>query len=220
MTHLSEGDMSCGPELRRRIDRLQTQALVVGGAGIALALVSWVLWPRHFFAAYLVGYLFWMGVVLGSLGLTMLHHLTGGSWGLVVRRPLEAGAATVPLMALLFVPLALGVPALYPWARAEAAEHLGAHLRGLRYSNEPASFQAAGEPVISWRMDHTRAPAGRVVELAGPNERPSPERTTRANERAGNRDSVCREHVRRGGLGDVARGAVDVDHFRRDVDNR
>ncbi len=120
-THLSEKDMSCGPELRRRLDLLQSRALVLGGVALALALGSWVLWPRQFLAAYLVGYLFWIGIVLGSLGLTMLHHLVGGSWGLVVRRPLEAGAATVPLMALLFLPIALGMRALYPWARTERA---------------------------------------------------------------------------------------------------
>ena len=181
MTRLSEGDMSCGPELLRRIDRLQTQALVVGGAGLALSLGSWVLWPRHFFAAYLVGYLFWMGVVLGSLGLTMLHHLTGGSWGLVVRRPFEAGAATVPLMALFFVPLALGMPALYPWARAEAVEQLGAHLRAA-YLNEPLFLaRAAGYFGVwttlglllagwsSWQdrtSDHR--PSGRLGRMSGP----------------------------------------------------
>ena len=66
--------------------------------------------------AYLVGYLFWLGIALGCIGLTMLHHLIGGSWGLVIRRPLEAGALTVMPLALLFVPIAFGVQALYPWA--------------------------------------------------------------------------------------------------------
>ncbi len=89
----------------------------MGGAGLALWLAAWVLWPAHFFAPYLVGYLFWLGIALGSIGLTMLHHLVGGSWGLVIRRPLEAGAATVPLLALLFLPIAFGIPTLYPWAR-------------------------------------------------------------------------------------------------------
>ena len=83
-------------------------AVLVAVAAFAILARAWVLWPRHFFAAYLVGYLFWLGIVLGSIGLTMLHHLVGGSWGLVIRRPLEAGAATVPLFALLFLPIVLG----------------------------------------------------------------------------------------------------------------
>ncbi len=141
MTLLSDHDMSCGPELRRRLDVLQTRALVAGGAGLALALGGWVLWPRQIFAAYLVGYLFWLGIVLGSLGLTMLHHLVGGSWGLVIRRPLEAGAATVPLMALLI--------------RAGCARHadalsLGAGRSGRarRRSSEGGLLERA---VTSWR---------------------------------------------------------------------
>ena len=63
----------------------------------------------HFFPAYLVGFLYWLGISLGCIGLTMLHHLVGGSWGLVIRRPLESGAMNVLPLALLFVPIAFGV---------------------------------------------------------------------------------------------------------------
>ena len=53
----------------------------------------------------------------------MLHHLVGGSWGLVIRRPLESGAMNVLPLAVLFVPIAFGVQSLYPWARAASAGH-------------------------------------------------------------------------------------------------
>jgi hypothetical protein len=53
----------------------------------------------------------------------MLHHLVGGSWGLVIRRPLESGAMNVLPMAVLFIPVALGIEALYPWARGAASGH-------------------------------------------------------------------------------------------------
>jgi hypothetical protein len=135
MTPSTEERMMCGEELRLRLDRLQSRALLVGGVSLVLSLMAWVLWPGHVFAAYLVGYLFWQGIVLGSIGLTMLHHLVGGSWGLVIRRPLEAGAATVPLFALLFLPIAFGIPVLYPWARPDAAERISEHLRA-GYLNE------------------------------------------------------------------------------------
>jgi hypothetical protein len=178
---LSEQNMSSSPELRRRLDLLQTRALVVGVAGLALAAGSWVLWPRQFLAAYLVGYVFWLGIVLGSLGLTMLHHLVGGSWGLVVRRPLEAGAATAPLMALLFVPIALGMPALYPWASAGAAEHISAHLR-VAYLNEPlflaraagyfGVWTALGLMLAGWSSWQDRTsdhrPSARLQRMSGP----------------------------------------------------
>ena len=68
-----------------------------------------MLGPDHFFTSYLVGYLFWLGITLGSIGLTMLHHLIGGSWGLVIRRPLEAGPPLSSPLAVLFLPIAFGL---------------------------------------------------------------------------------------------------------------
>jgi hypothetical protein len=73
----------------------------------------------RFFQAYLLAYVYWLGLGLGCLGILMIQFLTGGRWGLVIRRILEAGAATLPLMALLFVPLLFGVPYLYTWAHPE-----------------------------------------------------------------------------------------------------
>ena len=69
--------------------------------------------PAAFFPAYLVGYVFWVGIALGCLGLTMLHHLVGGSWGLLIRRPMESAGITLLPLAILFLPLALGLPRLY-----------------------------------------------------------------------------------------------------------
>ena len=64
--------------------------------------------------------LFWLGIALGCLACVMLHHLVGGVWGFLIRRPLEAATMTLPLMALLFLPLALGCR-LYPWADRRAS---------------------------------------------------------------------------------------------------
>src|SRR5438270_5821423 len=107
--------MSVGEALRPRLDRIQTQALVVGGAGLAVSAAAALAVPEAFFPAYLVGYLFWVGIALGCVSITMLHHLTGGTWGLIVRRPLEAGAMTLLPLTLLFLPLAFGLKSLYPW---------------------------------------------------------------------------------------------------------
>jgi hypothetical protein len=72
-----------------------------------------------FLRAYLLGYMFWLGVALGSLALVMLHDLTGGAWGTAARRLAEPAAKTVPLFALLFLPIALNLRELYAWARPE-----------------------------------------------------------------------------------------------------
>lgn len=71
----------------------------------------------QFFRSYLVAWLFWMGMTLGSFGMLMMHHLVGGRWGFPVRRFFEAGTQTTPLMALCFVPIAFGLHDIYAWSQ-------------------------------------------------------------------------------------------------------
>lgn len=104
------------------LDGVQRRALVVGAAGVAVSAVGAFVSPQAFYRAYLVGFLFWIGIPLGCFGISMLQHMTGGSWGLVARRMFEAAARTLPLLALLFVPIALGLRDLYVWSRPEAVE--------------------------------------------------------------------------------------------------
>ncbi len=106
--------------LRRQLDRIQGRSLIVGIVGLVLCLGGAFLRRDQFFQSYLFAYLFWIGIALGCLAIVMLHHVVGGAWGLVIRRLLESGAMTLPLMALLFVPLLLGMRDLYSWAHPEA----------------------------------------------------------------------------------------------------
>ncbi|HEX7230200.1 MAG TPA: hypothetical protein VF452_07390, partial [Candidatus Binatia bacterium] len=76
--------------------------------------------PGEFFRAYLIAYVFWIGVPLGCLGILMIHHLVGGTWGFVIQRCLEASVRTFPIMLVLFVPLLFGLPDLFAWARPDA----------------------------------------------------------------------------------------------------
>jgi hypothetical protein len=81
--------------------------------------------PGAFLRAYLAAYQFYLGIALGCLAVLMIYHLTGGAWGFLIRRILEAGTRTLPLLAVLFLPIALGVRDLYPWAGpAEETEKL------------------------------------------------------------------------------------------------
>jgi hypothetical protein len=106
----------------REVDRIQQRALVVGLIGGAGCLLGAALSPHQFFRSYLIGYLFWAGITLGCLAIVMLQHLSGGGWGLVIRRLLESGTRTLPLIVVLFLPLVFGLDELYSWARgAEAA---------------------------------------------------------------------------------------------------
>ncbi|HEX9944679.1 MAG TPA: hypothetical protein VGG03_21930, partial [Thermoanaerobaculia bacterium] len=101
------------------VDRLQRAGLVAAAVGAVLCVLGLFLSPSYFFRAWLVGWVFWMGVALGCQAIFMLHHLTRGAWGLVVRRVLEAASRTLPLLLLLFLPIAFGMRELYEWARPE-----------------------------------------------------------------------------------------------------
>jgi hypothetical protein len=101
------------------VDRLQQRALVAGIVGFVLIAVGYVRTPDQFYHSYLIAYMFVLGLSLGSLGLLMLQHLTGGHWGIVIRRPLEAATRSLPFVAVLFLPIALGMKYLYKeWLEA------------------------------------------------------------------------------------------------------
>ena len=97
------------------LSRVQTRALIVGVVGFVVLLVSAFFDRKQFFQAYIVGFTFWSGIAVGSLALLMLQHLTGGGWGLVIRRILEASTRTLPLVVLLFIPIIIGAHSLYEW---------------------------------------------------------------------------------------------------------
>ena len=99
--------------------RWERPALVAGIAGLLISVLGAWLDLEQFYRSYLLSYTFWFAIALGSLPLVMLHHLVGGRWGFVSRRILEAATRTLPLMALLFVPVLLGIHHLYEWSHAD-----------------------------------------------------------------------------------------------------
>lgn len=118
----------------RRLEAARIIAIAALLGGLLLMLLGLLVSGTQVLASYLVGYLFWFEITLGALGWLMLHHIVGGGWGFVLRRVLEATTRLLPLMALLFVPVALGMlfGILYPWARAGAA----------------------ADPILAWRQPY------------------------------------------------------------------
>jgi hypothetical protein len=104
------------------LGRLQRTGMVAGSVFLLALAVGFVLDRDQFFRSYLLGWLFWLGIAVGCLGLAMLNQLTGGMWGLVPRRFHEAAARTIPAMAVLFLPVLLGLGSLYVWSRPEVVE--------------------------------------------------------------------------------------------------
>jgi hypothetical protein len=130
--------------------QMQRRAWLVGAAGVVLALLGVWLNLAQFFRAYLVAYLFWSGLSLGCLALLMLHHLVGGAWGAMIRRLLEAGTRTLPLMVVLFVPLLYGLTTLYSWSQPEVVAHDGLLQHKSVYLNVPFFVQRAALYFAIW----------------------------------------------------------------------
>ena len=110
------------------------RSLIVGVVFGLIALILAFLRPQQFFRAYLLGFMCWLGVSLGSMAILMIRHLTGGGWGMVIRRILGAAMRTLPLLALLFIPIILGMHKLYIWAQPLdqiADKHLREHLEDI-----------------------------------------------------------------------------------------
>jgi len=106
------------------VTRVQQRALILGAVFSVLFVIGFFVNRDQFFHSYLFAFSFWAGISIGSLALLMLQHLTGGGWGLVIRRVLEAATRTLPLVLILFVPIVLGAHRLYKWTDVhEIAEH-------------------------------------------------------------------------------------------------
>jgi hypothetical protein len=105
---------------RPRIDRVQKLALSCGALGLILAVALGFANWQQFFRSYLVAFVYWMVFAMGCMAILQLHHMTGGRWGLPIRRILEAGTRTIPAMTVLFVPVLFGMSRLYPWMQADS----------------------------------------------------------------------------------------------------
>lgn len=165
-----------------RWDLTQKRSLAVGLIAAVLCAGGALIFPPVFFRAYLSAYIFWIGIPVGCLALLMLHHLVGGRWGFMIQRVLEAAIQTLPLMALLFVPLLFGLPDLYPWARTEVVAADPVLQQKAGYLNVPffvartvcyfAVWIILGRLLVTWSQQQDRtgdaALTLRLQKLSGP----------------------------------------------------
>jgi hypothetical protein len=139
------------------IDARRSRSLMIGVAALVLCAIGFFINRDQFFRAWLIGYMLWLGVALGSMGWMMIHHLSGGAWGMVVRRVWEASSRTLPLLTVLFIPVVLGLNRLYPWTHAELMQtneilrHKSVYLNPTFFLARAAVY-FIGWNVIAWRM--------------------------------------------------------------------
>jgi hypothetical protein len=121
-------DLTAPAVVKKIAQRSLIIGVVFGIGAVALAFTR----PDEFYRGYLLGFMDWLGVALGSMAILMIRHLTGGGWGMVIRRILGAAMRTLPLLAVLFIPIFFGIHHLYIWARPldqVADKHLREHLQ-------------------------------------------------------------------------------------------
>jgi hypothetical protein len=125
-------------ELDPYFSRLQQRFLIIGLVGLIATVIGYFTDYEQFFRSYLLAFTFWIGLPLGCIGVLMIHHVGGGTWAFSIRRLLEAGSRTLPLMFLLSLPiLFLGLHDLYEWTHHEVVAHDEILLHKAPYLNEP-----------------------------------------------------------------------------------
>jgi len=169
------------PDLAGDMRRWRKRAWIAGATALALCAIGGFFNADQFFRSYLWCYMFYIGVALGSTALLMLQYLTGGAWGMVIRRPCEAASRTLPVLAILFLPIAAGIPHLYRWSHADRVAHDPVLLHKAVYLNVPfflirAAVYFAGWLLIAhflykWSGEQDRGDAraaNRLAAISGP----------------------------------------------------
>jgi hypothetical protein len=138
------------------LEALRKKALMAGGAGLLICVIGFVVDRDQFFRSWLIAFLLFLGLSLGSMALMMIQHLSGGTWG-VFRRVFEASSRTLPLMAVLFLPIVAGMGDLYPWTHAdlvaedEILRHKAPYLNS-GFFLARAVFYFLGWTAIAWTL--------------------------------------------------------------------
>ena len=140
------------------LEKYQRQFLMAGAAGAVVSVIGYFINPTQFFQSYLMAYMFVLGLTLGSLALAMVHQLSGGAWGVVIRRQMGAASRVLPILTVLFLPIVFGMPYLYIWTHADIV-NADPVLRGKQlYLNTPfflirAAIYFAGWNAVSYVLN-------------------------------------------------------------------
>ncbi len=169
--------------LRPQMERVQRSALFVGIAALVISAIGAFTDPTHFWQSYLFAYIFWSGLAIGCLGIFFLHNVVGGNWGVAIRRLVESGVKTLPLVFVLIIPIFFALGSLYKWTdatyRAEhfATGHKAAYLNptwfiirtvlyfaiwifsGFRILKMANEYDRTGDPSLFQRIKKRSAPA-------------------------------------------------------------
>ncbi len=111
--------------------------LAVGIAGLALAGVAWSVDAKQFYFSYLVAWASCLSITVGALFFVLIQHLTKARWSVVVRRIAEALTWGFPLLAILSIPILIGMHDLYHWTHADVMDPADSHYDPILAAKEP-----------------------------------------------------------------------------------
>jgi hypothetical protein len=140
---------------------------MAGAVGAIVSALGYFVNATQFFQSYLMAYMFVLGLSLGSLALGMVHQLSGGAWGVVIRRPIGAASRVLPVLTLMFLPIVLGMHHLYEWTHEDVVAQ-DVILQGKRlYLNTPfflvraaiyfAVWNATSYFLNTWSLEQDRS---------------------------------------------------------------
>jgi hypothetical protein len=139
-------------EMIPELERYQMPLIAAGVAGVIVGATASALTgdTTQFYQSYLIGYMLCLGVTLGCLALGMVHQLSGGAWGVVLRRPIGAAARVLPVLTLLFIPILIGMTHLYIWTHADAVAASEVLQHKQLYLNTPFFVARAAIYFLVW----------------------------------------------------------------------
>jgi hypothetical protein len=94
--------------------------MIIGLVGLIGCIVAFLVDREQLFYSWLTSFVFWFTIAAGGLFFTMLHHLVGATWSVVLRRFAEAAMSVLPFMAIAFIPVLIGMSELFHWSHAGA----------------------------------------------------------------------------------------------------
>ena len=156
--------------LSERFNKIQRVALVIGIVGLLLSALQLRMNPTAFFQSYLFAFLFWNGLVVGSLGIMLMHNVTGGNWGVVIKRIVEACSRLLPMMAILILPIVIGLVGwhqLYIWSqpdKIDANVHLKTAWLNIPFWVGRAIFYFVVWTFVAWRLNRLSAEQDRTAD--------------------------------------------------------
>src|SRR5204862_6426823 len=102
-----------------------------------------------------------------------VHQLSGGAWGVVLRRSIGAASRVLPVMTAMFLPIAIGMSLLYPWTNADLVAHNELLQHKRLYLNTPfflvraavyfAIWNALAYFLSAWSLEQDRSPDPRIA---------------------------------------------------------